>query len=196
NRKDLSARRALASSALRPLISSRSRSAVVLVIHLRHALRRLYQDQSVHPIGNVHTDRGGRAVIDVDTLVESLEAEHRFMSWRREARGRPTTRSGHPVEIDVVRHLRARMVAHGITLPDADEAARDGAAERPESVIDALGDRLLELAYFELDDHAGRIVAMNGWRNVRRTCENGLDRLTLGRAKIAMNTGWVGLTRQ
>jgi hypothetical protein len=40
-----------------------------------------------------------------------------------------------------------------VTLPHADEAARHRAAERPERVVDAVGDRQLLLLHLELHDH-------------------------------------------
>ncbi len=48
---------------------------VELVIHGRQAFGRLDQDQAIHAVGDVHADRRGRAVIDIQTLVERLECE-------------------------------------------------------------------------------------------------------------------------
>lgn len=61
---------------------------VVLVVHLGQAFGRLDQDQAVHPVGDMHADRCGGAVVDIDALVEGLEGELRFVARRRETRCR------------------------------------------------------------------------------------------------------------
>ena len=119
----------------------------------------------------MHADRRGRAVIDVDALVQRLERELRFVSRRGEARRRAAAGTGDAVQVDVVRHLVVRMVLQmeldRVALAHADEAAGHGAAEGPERVAHALGDLLLDLADFEFDDHLGRMSAVRRRRHVR-----------------------------
>ena len=151
---------------LQPLLAILARGVevalhdVVLAVDLRQSLRRLDQDQAVHAVGDVHADGRRRAVIDVEACVERLEREARRVTGRREARRRAAARTRHAVQVDVVRHLRIRCVLevelHRVALPHANEAAGHGAAERPERVADAFGDRHLLLDHFQLDDHLRR----------------------------------------
>src|SRR5690606_15919510 len=98
------------------------------------------------------------------------ERELRFVAGRGEARGRAAARTGDAVQVDVVRHLRFGRVLqvelHRVALANADEAAGHGAAEGPERVVDAFGDRHLLLDDFEFHDDLGRIVSTGRWRNL------------------------------
>ncbi|EOC75915.1 hypothetical protein NM80_2055 [Neisseria meningitidis NM80] len=48
---------------------------VELFIHFRQAFFRLDQNQAVHTVGDVHTDRRDGAVVDVQTRLQGFEAE-------------------------------------------------------------------------------------------------------------------------
>src|SRR5690606_6849029 len=128
-------------------------------------------------------DRRGRAVIDIQALVQRLERELRAMARCCEARRRAAAGPGHAVQVDVVRHLARRMILEmkldRVALPYSNEAPGHRAAERPERVRHALGDFHVELDDFELDDDLRRIVAIRRGRHVRRARENGFDRLAL-----------------
>ena len=50
---------------------------VIFLVDLRHAFFRFNQNQAIHAIGNVHADRRGGAVIDVEARVERLKRELR-----------------------------------------------------------------------------------------------------------------------
>ena len=45
-------------------------------------------DESVHPVRDVHADRRGRAVVDVEAGVERLEGELRLVTGRSKGAGR------------------------------------------------------------------------------------------------------------
>ena len=106
---------------------------VVLAVDLRQRLLRLHVDEPVHAVGDVHADRRGGAVVDVQAGVERLEAETADVAGRGETGGGATAGPGHPVQVDVVRHLAVRHVAqvelHRVALAHADEAARHGGAK-------------------------------------------------------------------
>ena len=80
----------------------------------------------------------------------------------------------------------AQVELDRVALAHADEAARHGAAEGPEGVGDAFGDRHLLLDDVELDDHLRRRLAPGGGRHLRRRGQHGLDRLALRRAEVAL----------
>ena len=42
----------------------------------REALGRLDQDHPVHPVADVHADRRGGAVVDVEAVIDGLEGEY------------------------------------------------------------------------------------------------------------------------
>ena len=133
---------------------------VVFMVDLRQAFGRLDQDHAVHAVGDVHADRRGGAVVDVDAFVERLEGELRLVAGRGEARRGAAAGAGDAVQVDIVRHLAARVVLQveldRVALAHPDEAARHGAAEGPEGVVHAFGDRHFLLDDFEVDDHLGR----------------------------------------
>ena len=59
-----------------------------------------------------------------------------------------------------------------VALADADELARNMAAESPEGVADPVGEPPFELPHFEMDDDLGRVVTMDRRRDIRRVGEN------------------------
>ena len=73
------------------------------------------------------------------------------------------------MQVDVVRHLAVGMILEmeldRVALAHADEAARHRAAESPERVSDAVGDRLVDFDHFELDDDLGRLFAIGRRRH-------------------------------
>ena len=172
---------------------------VELVIHRRQAFGRLDEDQAVHAVGDVHADRRGGAVIDVQALVQRLERELRLVARRREARGRAAAGSGDAVQVDVVRHLAARVILEmeldRVALAHADEAAGHGAAESPERVRHAVGDLLVDFDHFEFDDDLGRLLAIGGRRHLRRTGEHRVHRLALRRTEVALHRAASGANR-
>jgi hypothetical protein len=56
-----------------------------------------------------------------------------------------------------------------VALAYTDEAARHRAAESPECVGHAIGNRFVDLDHFELDDHLGRLLAIGGRWHLRWT---------------------------
>ena len=82
------------------------------------------------------------------------------------------------MKIDVVRHLRARVILkvklHDIALADADERAGHAAAVGPEGVFDAVGQPRDKLAHLEMHDDAGRVFARNRRRDLGRHGEHGI----------------------
>jgi hypothetical protein len=98
-------------------------------------------------------------------------------------------RPGHAVQVDVVRHLVAGIVLqvelHGVALANPDEAARRGAAEGPERVADAFGDLLFLFDDLEVDDHLGRVAAVDRRRHIGRAGQHGMDRGALRRPEVA-----------
>src|SRR5690606_35192185 len=100
------------------------------------------ENQAVHAVRHVHADRRGRAVIDIQALVQRLERELRAMARCCEARRRAAAGPGHAVQVDVVRHLARRMILEmkldRVALPYSNEAPGHRAAERPERVRHAL----------------------------------------------------------
>jgi hypothetical protein len=159
------------------------------VVDRRHTVRRLDEDEPVHAVRDVHADRCGRAVIDVQAVIERLERELRLVTRRREGRSRAAARTGDAVQVDVVWHLRVGVIAQveldRVAFAHADEGARHGAAEGPESVGDAFGDRPLQFLHFEVDDDLGRRVPARRRRHVRRRSELRDDRLALRRTEVA-----------
>ena len=111
-------------------------------------------------------------MVNEETGVERLEREIRLMAGSGEGRFRATTRSGHGVKVDVVRHLARRVVfkseIHHIILTHPDELAGDAAAESPEGVIHTVGHPFDHLGDLDLDLHIGRMLAGDRRRNVRR----------------------------
>ncbi|KGS79764.1 hypothetical protein X947_4295 [Burkholderia pseudomallei MSHR7334] len=162
---------------------------VVFAVDLRQSLGRLDENQAVHPVRDVHADGRGRAVIDEEPLVERLEREARFVARRGEARRRAAARARHRVQIDVVRHFAVRTILEmefdRVALPHADEVAGHRAAEGPERVVHAVGDRQHFLDHFEIDDDLRRVAARDRRRHVRRADERRVKRLALRRAEIA-----------
>ena len=81
------------------------------------------------------------------------------------------------VEVDVVRHLRGRVVVEvkldEVALAHADEGPGHVAAVGPEEVLDAVGEPLDDLADLEVDDDLGRVTARDRRRHVRRLGEDG-----------------------
>jgi len=105
----------------------------------------------------------------------------------------PPPGTGHAVQVDVVRHLVVRIVAQmefdRVALAHADEFARNRAAERPEHVGHAFGNRQFFFDDFEFDDHLRRIIAARRRRHHRRRGEYGVDRFAARRAEIAVHVG-------
>src|SRR6476469_7646341 len=101
----------------------------------------------------MHPHWGGRAVIDKQAWGERLERELRAVPWCGERRSRAATRPSDRMQVDIVRHLRARVIAQmefdEIALADADEEARHLAAECPEEVVHAIRHSLHHLANLE-----------------------------------------------
>ena len=163
---------------------------VELAIDLRQSFRRLNQNEAIHAVRDVHADRRGRAVVDVETLIQRLEGELRLMPRRREARRGAAAGTCHAVQVDVVRHLARGMILQmeldGVALAHANEAARHGAAERPERVLHAFGNFEVDLFHFEIDDDFRGIVAVRRRRHFRRTRQDRLDRLALRRTEIPL----------
>ena len=157
---------------------------VVLLVDRRQAFRRLDEDQAVHAVGHVHADRCGGAVIDVEARVERLEREARRMARRGEARRRAAAGTGDAVQVDVVRHLDSgwllQVELDRVALAHADEAAGHGAAEGPERVGHAFGNRHVLFDHVEFDDHLRGRVA------VRRAAAPSADwSAPPGRARLA-----------
>ena len=82
------------------------------------------------------------------------------------------------MQVDIVRILVVGMIVEmhldEVALADADELARNMAAESPEGVADPIGEPPFELPHFEMDHDLGRVVAMDRRRHIRRVGENGV----------------------
>jgi hypothetical protein len=76
-----------------------------------------------------------------------------------------------------------------VALANADEAAGHRAAEGPERVGHAFGDRHVLLDHLELDDHLGRRLAVGRRRHVGRARQHGADRRSLRRCLLAAALG-------
>ena len=150
---------------------------VVLAVHLRQALLRLDQDQTVHAVADVHGHRGRGAVIDIEAGVQGLEREHRAVTGSRERGRRTAAGPGDRVQIDVVGHLVVGVVVEveldEVALADADELARDLAAKGPERVANTVGDRHLDFRDLETDDHLRRVLPGDRRRHGRRVGQYG-----------------------
>ena len=100
------------------------------------------------------------------------------MSRRGERRRRAAARPGDRVQVDVVRHLAVRMIVQvkldEVAFADADETAGHIAAERPEEILDAIGDPLDDFLHFEIHDDLGGVLARDGRRHERRRGQHGL----------------------
>ena len=143
---------------------------VVFALDGRQALLRLDEDEAIHPVGDVHRHRGGRAVIDVEAGIERLEGELRRMPRGGERRRRAAARAGDRVQVNVVRQLARRVIREReldeVALADADEAAGHITAEGPEEILHAIGQLLHHLAHFELHDDLGGVGAVEGRRHL------------------------------
>jgi hypothetical protein len=80
---------------------------VVLAVDAGPPLLGLDGDEAVHPVGDVHPDGGGGAVVDVQPLVERAEGELRLVPGRGEGAGRAAAGAGDGVQVDVVGHRAA-----------------------------------------------------------------------------------------
>ena len=92
------------------------------------------------------------------------------------------------MQVDVVRHLVVGVVLQveldRVALAHADELAGHLAAEGPERVVDAVGDRHLDFLHLELDDDFRRLRARHRGRDLRRRRQLRLDRVTLRRTEV------------
>ena len=60
-----------------------------------------------------------------------------------------------------------------VAFADADEASWNVPAESPEEVVGTIVELLDDFANLEFDDDFGSVFARDGWRNIRRLCEDG-----------------------
>ena len=121
------------------------------------------------------------------------------MSRRGEARGGAAAGPGDAVQIDVVRHLAAGVILEmeldRVALAHADEAAGNRAAECPERVGDAFGNRLFDFDHFEFDDHLRGLLAIGRRRHQRRAGKHRVYGLALWRTEVAFHRAPGGSNR-
>src|SRR5678815_1105857 len=75
---------------------------VVFTVDLRQAACRLNEDQPIHAVGNVFTDRRRGTVIHVQAGIDRFEGELRSTTRSGVAAGGSTPGAGHGVKVDVV----------------------------------------------------------------------------------------------
>ena len=150
---------------------------VVFLVHRRQTFLRFHEDETIHAVRHMHAHRCSRAVIDIQTGIQRLERKLRFVPRRSERRSSAAARSGHRVKIDVVRHLRARMIfevkLHHVALTNADEKSGDLAAKRPKQIVHAIRHALHDFFHFEVHAHLRRVFALNRWRHIRCDGQHG-----------------------
>ena len=118
------------------------------------------------------------------------------MSRRRERRRRAAARSRDRMQINVVRHLVVLMIVqvkfHLVALADTNEAAGHIAAERPEHILDAIGQALRDFSDFDVHDDLGGLFSCDRRRHVRGLREHcRLDAGNFGFNKLRAS-GWRG----
>src|SRR5690606_5185190 len=138
-------------------------------IDLGQAFLGLYEDESVHPVGDMHAHRCRGAVVDVESRVFDCEGEHRGVSGCRHGGLSTATWAGHGMQVDVVRELVIGMVVQmeldKVAFAYTDELTGYGATERPEGVLDARSDLFDELLDFHVYDHLGGVFTGDGRRD-------------------------------
>ena len=150
---------------------------VVLAVHGRIAFVGLDDDQAIHAVGHVHAHRRGGAVIDVDALVEGLKGELGLVSGRREGARGAATRTGHRMQIDVVRHGVVGVIheveLHPVATAHSDHRPRHRSSEGPEGVVHPVGDLPGHLADLDVHHHLGGRAPAGGRRSHRGHAELG-----------------------
>ena len=152
---------------------------VEFFIHFRQTFFRFNQNQTVHTVGDVHTDGRNGAVVDIQTGLQGFEAECRGTARGSEGGCRAAARTGSCVEVNVMRNGRRRIVRefhfYCITFAYANHATRNIAVKCPVVVLDAIIHFHGFFDGFHFHADFGRVVAVDCRRYFWSVCGNCID---------------------
>ena len=152
---------------------------VELFVHFRQAFFRFNQDQTVHTVGDVHTDRSNGTVVNVQTGLQSFKAESRSVAWGSEGSFCTTALTGSSVEVNVVRNGRRRIVRefyfYGIAFAYTDHLARNVAVECPVVVFNTVFHSHGFFDGFHFNAYFSRMIAIDCRWNFRSVSHDGID---------------------
>ena len=166
---------------------------VIFAIDRGQSLLGLYQDHAVHAVGDMLGDHRRRAMIDVEAGIEGAEGEALALAGSRQSRDAAAARSGHRVEVDVVRHdAVGRIIEVDLDrVADTDSNERSGHApvEGPVMISRAVGELTGHLDRLQADPDRLRTAALERPRQIGRVAGDIDDRRIRGRVRMLAGHG-------